>query len=48
MDRRRRAGSEKADVMMNLGAAGFVQKPFTLFYLAKTIADALKKDGAPA
>jgi PAS domain S-box-containing protein len=39
---------ERADVMMNLGAAGFVQKPFTLFPLAKTIADALKKGGSPA
>jgi len=39
---------EKSDVLMNLGAVGFVQKPFTLFLLARALADALRKDGFAA
>jgi PAS domain S-box-containing protein len=39
---------EKADVMMDLGAVGFVQKPFTLHQLSKTVSDALGRDESPA
>jgi PAS domain S-box-containing protein len=34
---------ERAEALMNLGAAGFVQKPFTLSLLARAIADAIEK-----
>jgi PAS domain S-box-containing protein len=38
---------EKADVLMRLGAVGFVQKPFTLSLLAKSVSAALPKKGFP-
>jgi CheY-like chemotaxis protein len=38
---------EKADVLMHLGAVGFVQKPFTLSLLATSVSAALAKNGSP-